>query len=67
MDQPDPPALLIIRTWREDGSAQSFRAQIRIAADNSSGSASTINVAYPERVLDVVRAFLDGRTGNRAG
>jgi hypothetical protein len=28
MDQPDPPALLIIRTWREDGSVRTGRHEI---------------------------------------
>ncbi len=60
MNRPDSPALLIIKTWREDRSDGSFRAHIRIAADISSGAASTINVADPDRVVDVVRAFLDG-------
>ena len=60
MDRPDAPALLIIRTWREDGTDRSFRAQIRMTADTSSGSTTTVNVADPDRVVDVVRAFLNG-------
>ena len=56
MDEPVTCALLIIRTWREDSDA--FRAQIRLVKDTSSSTSSIINVAAPEGVLDVVRAFL---------
>jgi hypothetical protein len=60
MDGPVAPAVLIIRTWREAGSDDSFRAQIRVATDVSSGTSSTINVADRDRVLAIVRAFLHG-------
>jgi len=56
MEEPVTCALLIIRTWREDSEA--FRAQIRLVEDIATGSSSTINVAAPEGVLEVVRAFL---------
>jgi len=59
-------SLLLIRTWREQGSERSFRAQIRIATDLSSGFASTLNVADPERVIETVRAFLDARLPSTA-
>ena len=54
-------ALLVIRTWSEEGSDHPLRAQIRIATDVSSGFTSTVNVADPERVLEIVRAFLEPR------
>jgi len=44
------------RTWRED--TETFRAQVRLIKDISSGSSSTINLAAPDGVLEVVRAFL---------
>jgi hypothetical protein len=53
-----PTALLMIRTWHEDGSDHPFRAQIRVATDISSGAASTVNVADPDAVVEIVRAFL---------
>jgi hypothetical protein len=52
-------ALLTIRAWREEGSDDPLRAQIRIATDVSSGFGSTLNVAHTESVVDVVRAFLE--------
>jgi hypothetical protein len=55
-----PTALLIIRTWREEGSARPFRAQVRIANDVSSGYSSTVTVTDPSRVLEEVRVFLKG-------
>ena len=60
MDDRVRPSLLILRTWREDGSDRSFRAQIRVAMDVSSGSSSTVHVADPDAVLKAVRAFLQG-------
>jgi hypothetical protein len=60
MDDPGKSSLVIIRTWREDGSDRSFRAQIRVAMDVSSGSSSTVHVADPDAVLEAVRAFLQG-------
>lgn len=60
MNSPETPGLLILKAWREDGSDRSFRAQIRIAPDVSSGSAFTVNVADPDHVFHVVRAFLAG-------
>ena len=53
-------ALLMIRTWEEEGSEPAFRAQIRIATERSSGFASTQNTADPEQVIVMVRAFLEG-------
>jgi hypothetical protein len=53
-------SVLIIRTWREDGSDRSFRAQIRLAIDVSTGSSSTIHLADPDAVVEVVRAFVRG-------
>jgi hypothetical protein len=60
MDERVMPALLIIRTWREDGSDASFRAQIRVAPDASSGSSSVFHLADADGVLELVRAFLRG-------
>ena len=60
MDERVTPALLIIRTWREDGSDASFRAQIRVATDVSSGSSSVFHLADADAVLELVRAFLRG-------
>ena len=62
MDELVRPALLIIRTWREDASDRFFRAQVRVVADVSSGSSSTMNLADPDEVLEVVRAFLRGES-----
>ncbi|HSL10704.1 MAG TPA: hypothetical protein VLA82_05265 [Actinomycetota bacterium] len=61
MDDRVRPSVLIIRTWREDGSDRSFRAQIRVATDVSSGSSSTVHVADPDAALEVVRGFLHGK------
>jgi hypothetical protein len=60
-------SLMIIRTWREDGSDRSFRAQIRVAPDASSGSSSTMHVADPDAVVEVVRAFLRGEDPGTSG
>jgi hypothetical protein len=60
MMKSSPTALLMIRTWEEEGADQPFRAQIRIVADLPSGFASTTNVADPDRVIEIVHAFLDG-------
>jgi hypothetical protein len=65
MTKTAPAALLMIRTWEEDGSDPSFRAQIRVATDLSSGFASTINVTDHDRVVEIVRAFLDSSTPPR--
>ena len=51
---------MILRTWREDGSDRSFRAQIRVAMDVASGSSSTVHVADPDAVVEIVRMFLRG-------
>lgn len=59
-DDRTPPSLLIVRTWREDGSDRPFRAQIRIAMDVSSGLAATVSVADPDHAMAIVRAFLRG-------
>jgi hypothetical protein len=58
MDDPIPTALLIIRTWREEGADEPFRAQVRIAQDVSSGSTSVHNVADVGGVLEIVHSFL---------
>ena len=55
-----PTALLMIRTWREDEAERPFRAQIHVSTDLSAGLAPTINVADPDRVLEIVRTFLEG-------
>jgi hypothetical protein len=60
-------SLMIIRTWREDGSDRSFRAQIRVATDASTGSSSTMHVADPDAVVEVVRAFLRGEDPGTSG
>ena len=59
-DDRTPPSLLIVRTWREDGSDRPFRAQIRIAMDVALGTTETVSVADPHRALAIVRAFLTG-------
>jgi hypothetical protein len=51
--------LLILRTWREEGSDDPLRAQIRIANDVSSRSAATVNVADISAALEIVREFLE--------
>jgi hypothetical protein len=53
-------ALLIIRTWREEGSTRPFRAQVSVASDVTAGYSSTITLTDPSRVLEEVRAFLEG-------
>jgi hypothetical protein len=55
-----PVSLLMIRTWTEADADRPFRAQIRIATDVSSGTASTVNVADTDSVIEIVRAFLAG-------
>ena len=63
MDDPRRAGLLIIRTWREDGSDSPLRAEIRITDDVSSGSASSVTVAEMERALEIVRVFLQPWAG----
>jgi hypothetical protein len=53
-----PTGLLIIRTWREEGSDAPFRAQIRVIDDDSSGD-FPVNVVELDDVISVVRAFLE--------
>ena len=60
MSEPARMALLMIRTWREEGSELPFRAQVRTATDRSSGFVSTVNVAGREQVVELVRTFLGG-------
>ncbi len=59
MDDPPRAGLLIIRTWREDGSDSPLRAEVRITHDVSSGSASSVTVAEVEGVLEIVQRFLE--------
>ena len=60
MDDMPVVALLTIRAWCEEGSSDPLRAQIRMTSDVSSGFQTVEVVAQRERVLDAVKAFLDG-------
>jgi hypothetical protein len=54
----DRTALLIIRAWREEGSLEPLRANIRITTDVSAGFQRTITLARPEAVEEAVGAWL---------
>ncbi|HEX5913659.1 MAG TPA: hypothetical protein VFY54_11080 [Rubrobacter sp.] len=60
MDDMPVVALLTIRTWLEEGSSDPLRAEIRMTGDVSSGFQTVEVVAKRERVMDAVKAFLDG-------
>jgi hypothetical protein len=60
MDDMPVVALLTIRAWCEEGSSKPLRAEIRITSDVSSGFQTVEVVAQRERVMDAVKAFLDG-------
>lgn len=60
MDDMPVVALLTIRTWLEEGSSDPLRAEIRMTSDVSSGFQTVEVVAQRERVMDAVKAFLDG-------
>jgi hypothetical protein len=58
MNERSPVGLLTIRAWREDGSDHPLRAEIRLTNDVSAGFQHQLTVAYPEKVVEAVRAFL---------
>jgi hypothetical protein len=60
MDDMPVVALLTIRAWCEEGSSDPLRAEIRMTSDVSSGFQTVEVVAQRERVMDSVKAFLDG-------
>jgi hypothetical protein len=60
MDEMPVVALLTIRAWCEEGSSDPLRAEIRMTSDVSSGFQTVEVVAHRERVIDAVKAFLDG-------
>jgi hypothetical protein len=59
MSERCPVALLMVRAWREDGSDNPLRAEIRLTNDVSSGFQHQLTVADTEKVVEAVRAFLE--------
>jgi hypothetical protein len=53
-------ALLTIRAWREEGSANPLRAEIRLTRDVSLGFQAARTVAHTEGVVEAVQTFLEG-------
>jgi hypothetical protein len=53
-------ALLTIRAWREEGSENPLRAQIRLTRDVSLGFQAARTVAHTEGVVEAVQTFLEG-------
>ena len=60
MDNTPVVALLTIRAWREEGSSNPLRAEVRMTGDVSSGFQILRAVADREHVMDAVKVFLDG-------
>jgi hypothetical protein len=60
MDDKPAVALLTIRAWCEEGSSNPLRVEMRMTPDVSAGFQTVEVVAQRERVMDAVRAFLDG-------
>lgn len=54
----DQTALLIIRAWAEEGSAEPLRASIRLTSDVAAGFQRTLTLARPEAIRDAVAAWL---------
>jgi hypothetical protein len=54
----DRTALLIIRAWIEEGSAEPLRAQVRLTADVASGFEATSTLADADAICAMVRAWL---------
>jgi hypothetical protein len=52
-------ALMIIRAWTEDGSADPLRAEIRSTGDVLAGIQSASTVSLSEHVMEAVRVFLE--------
>ena len=53
-------ALLTIRAWREEGSENPLRAEIRLTRDVSLGFQTARTVAHTEGVVEAVQTFLEG-------
>jgi hypothetical protein len=53
-------ALLTIRAWREEGSENPLRAEIRLTRDVSLGFQAARTVAHTEGVVEAVQTFLEG-------
>jgi hypothetical protein len=53
-------ALLTIRAWREEGSENPLRAEIRLTRDVSLGFQAARTVAHREGVVEAVQTFLEG-------
>jgi hypothetical protein len=51
-------ALLIIRAWVEQDSAEPLRAQVRVTRDVSSGIEQTLAFVQPDEVAQLVDAWL---------
>jgi hypothetical protein len=52
--------LLIIRAWLEGESTEPLRAHVRVTDDVSEGIQRTVTLAKPDRVSDLVDAWLRG-------
>ena len=55
----DNTALLTIRAYVEPMSTSPLRAEVRLTTDVSIGIQLTVSLADPERVAQLVRAWLD--------
>jgi hypothetical protein len=55
---PSRAAVLIIRVWFEEGSAQPLRAHIRLTGDVTGGFDSDMTVTQVDVVCQTVRAWL---------
>jgi hypothetical protein len=62
-----PTALLIIRAWVEEGSAQPLRAQVRVTRDISTGIERTLTLAERDAVVQMVDGWLQEVLGVAAG
>jgi hypothetical protein len=55
--------VLILRVWLEQGSTTLFRATIRMTPDVGAAPPVSVSVATPDKVVDVVRGFLEQVAG----
>jgi hypothetical protein len=53
-----PTALIIIRAWVEEGSAQPLRAQVRVTSDVSGGIERTLTLVERDTVVQLVDDWL---------
>jgi len=68
---PDSTALLVVRAWREEGSAAPLRVHVRQTLDVGHGFDSTLTLADIEEACTALRGwleeFLGGKTAGAAG